>query len=140
MFWTELTACGGSCSRLEWFLRWRAESAQVIDGDPSLGPAPTASPPRSRTQQEVPKRVRTSVQGASRRRRASRRATSVQALAGGDDHRLDGGGHLVGDFDHDHVRPGVADRLLEVDLAPVDSNAASVADRVGDVLGGDRAE
>ena len=57
-----------------------------------------------------------------------------------DDHRLDGRHHAVLDLDDDHVRADVADRLLEVDLALVDLDPARVADRVGDVLGGDRAE
>ena len=57
-----------------------------------------------------------------------------------DDHRLDGRGDAVLDLDDDHVRADVPDRLLEVDLAPVDLDAARLADRVGDVLRGDRAE
>src|SRR3954470_2858480 len=57
-----------------------------------------------------------------------------------DDERLDGRRHAVGDLDDDHVGADVLDRLLEVDLPAVDLQAAGVADRVGDVLGGDRAE
>ncbi len=57
-----------------------------------------------------------------------------------DDHRLDGRVHALVDLDDDHVRADVADRLLELDLAAVDSDSAGLADRVGDVLRGDRAE
>ena len=67
-------------------------------------------------------------------RRASRRLLLL------DDHRLDGRRDAVLDLDDDHVGPDVLDRLLEVDLAAVDLDAAGVLDRVGDVLVGDRAE
>src|SRR4051812_40811301 len=57
-----------------------------------------------------------------------------------DHQRLDGRRHAVGDLHDDHVGADVLDRLLEVDLPAVDLQAAGIADRVGDVLGRDRAE
>ena len=44
-----------------------------------------------------------------------------------DDHRLDRRGDAVVDLDDHHVGADVADRLLEVDLAAVDRDAAGVA-------------
>src|SRR5579871_2519337 len=60
--------------------------------------------------------------------------------SGGDDHGLDGRGDLVGHLDYDHVGPDVPDRLVEMDLAPVDPDPACFADRIRDVLGRHRAE
>src|SRR3954469_303840 len=57
-----------------------------------------------------------------------------------DDDRLDGRRDVVGDLHDDHVRADVLDRLVEVDLPAVELQAAGVADRIGDVLGGDRPE
>src|SRR3954453_7440884 len=57
-----------------------------------------------------------------------------------DDDRLDGRRDVVGDLHDDHVGADVLDRLLEVDLPAVELEPAGVADRVGDVLRGDRAE
>src|SRR4051794_13759146 len=57
-----------------------------------------------------------------------------------DDHRLDGRGDAVLDLDVDHAGADRADRLLEVDLAAIDLDAASLLDRVDDVLRRDRAE
>src|SRR4051812_38257079 len=57
-----------------------------------------------------------------------------------DDHGLDGRDDAVLDLDLDHARPDGADRLLEVDLAAVDRDAAGLLDRVDDVLRRDRAE
>src|SRR4051794_3873913 len=57
-----------------------------------------------------------------------------------DDHRLDGRGDAVLDLDVDHAGADRADRLLEVDLAAVDLDAAGLLDRVDDVLRGDRTE
>ena len=72
---------------------------------------------------------------AARRRRARRFVRSAcAALLLLDDHRLDGRGDAVGDLDDDHVGADVLDRLVEVDLAAVDRDAAGLLDRVGDVL------
>src|SRR6185295_14277624 len=57
-----------------------------------------------------------------------------------DDHRLDGRGDAVLDLDVDHAGADRADRLLEVDLAAIDLDAAGLLDRVDDVLRRDRAE
>src|SRR4051812_2675371 len=57
-----------------------------------------------------------------------------------DGHGLDGRDDAVLDLDLDHARPDGADRLLEVDLAAVDRDAAGLLDRVDDVLRRDRAE
>src|SRR5436305_925335 len=57
----------------------------------------------------------------------------------GDD-GLDGRLDARGDLDGDHVRADGLDRLVEVDVPAVDPQAARLVDRVGDVLGGDRAE
>ena len=43
-----------------------------------------------------------------------------------DDHRLDGRDDAVGDLDLDHVGPDGADRLVEVDLAAVELEAAGL--------------
>src|SRR5689334_3236782 len=51
-----------------------------------------------------------------------------------DDHRLDGRGDAVLDLDVDHPGADRADRLLEVDLAAIDLDAAGLLDRVDDVL------
>ena len=48
--------------------------------------------------------------------------------------------HAVADLDRDHAGADRLDRLLEVDLAAVDVDAAGLLDRVDDVLRGDRAE
>ena len=92
---------------------------------------------------QVPQREALSSEPRVRGRRITaltRAGEGAAAALRGDDHGLDGRGHVVGDLDDDHVGPGVADRVLEVDLAAVDADAARVADRVGDVLRGDRAE
>ena len=60
-------------------------------------------------------------------------------LAGRDD-GLDGRGDAIVHLDRDHVGSRVADRLLQVDLATVEPQAAGLADRVDDLLSGDRAE
>src|SRR4051794_17721596 len=57
-----------------------------------------------------------------------------------DDHRLDGRGDAVLDLDVDHAGADRADRLLEVDLAAIDRDAAGLLDRIDDVLRRDRAE
>src|SRR4051812_31072618 len=54
--------------------------------------------------------------------------------------RLDLSRDALVHLDRDHVRPGRADRILELDLAPVELQAARLLDRVDDVLRGDRAE
>ena len=46
----------------------------------------------------------------------------------------------VGDLDDDHAGADGLDRLVEVDVAAVDRDAARLLDGVGDVLRGDRAE
>ena len=48
--------------------------------------------------------------------------------------------HAVDDLDDDHVGADVLDRLRQVHVAFVDLQPARFADRVGDVLRGDRAE
>src|SRR5688500_18042234 len=57
-----------------------------------------------------------------------------------DDHRLDARDDAVGDLDLDHARAHGLDRLLEVDLAAIDADAAGLLDRLDDVLRGHRAE
>ena len=64
----------------------------------------------------------------------SRRAPSERGRVLLDHHGLDVGEHAVADLDGDHAGAGRADRLLEVDLAPVDLEAAGLLDRVDDVL------
>src|SRR5687768_5094806 len=66
-------------------------------------------------------------------------ATASRASARGDD-GLDLRRDAVLDFDGDHVRAGGLDRLVEVDAALVDLQAAGLLDRVHDVLRRDRAE
>src|SRR5688500_10538253 len=66
-------------------------------------------------------------------------ATASRASARGDD-GLDLGGHAVVDLDGDHVRAGGLDRLVEVDAALVDLEAAGLLDRVDDVLRRDGSE
>src|SRR3954454_24317188 len=74
-------------------------------------------------------------------------ATATQAtswpgtgsLAGRHD-RLDLRGHALVHLDRDHVRAGGPDRVLELDLALVELEAARLLDRVDDVLRGDGAE
>src|SRR3954467_14700255 len=54
-------------------------------------------------------------------------------LGRGDD-RLDLRCDAVVHFHRDHVGPGVADRLLELDLAAIELHAARLLDRIDDVL------
>src|SRR3954471_8712927 len=58
--------------------------------------------------------------------------------------RRDDGLDLSGDslvhLDRDHVRPGRADRIVELDLPLVELQAARLLDRLDDVLRRDRAE
>src|SRR3954471_17906084 len=54
--------------------------------------------------------------------------------------RLDLSGDALVHLDRDHVRPGRADRGLELDLPPVELQPARLLDRVDDVLRRDRAE
>jgi hypothetical protein len=61
-------------------------------------------------------------------------------LAVFDHHGLDRGDHAVRHLDLHLVGPDALDRVVEVDLAAVDPDAAGLADRLRDVLGGDRAE
>jgi hypothetical protein len=68
------------------------------------------------------------------------RGASRKELLLFDDHRLDGRGDVVGDLDDHHARPDGLDRLVEVDLALVELDAAGLADRIDDVLRGDGAE
>src|SRR4051812_2143450 len=57
----------------------------------------------------------------------------------GDD-RLDLSRDALVHLDRDHVRPGRADRILELDLPLVELQAARLLDRLDDVLRGDRPE
>src|SRR3954452_8686449 len=62
------------------------------------------------------------------------------AASSGRDDRLDLRGHALVHLDRDHVRAGGPDRVLELDLALVELEAARLLDRVDDVLRGDGAE
>src|SRR4051794_27643002 len=64
---------------------------------------------------------------------------AVPALAGGHD-GLDGRGDTIVHLDRDHVRSRGLDRLVELDLAAVELQSASLADGIDDLLRGDRAE
>src|SRR5436190_7746265 len=55
-----------------------------------------------------------------------------------DDHRFHVGRGALGELDLDQVGADVTDRLLELDLALVDLQAARVADRIGNLGGRDR--
>src|ERR687894_2470421 len=70
----------------------------------------------------------------------SARAASGRGLLALDDHRLHRGGDALGDLHDDDVGADVLDRLVDVDLAPVDLDPARLFDRVGDVLVGHPAE
>src|SRR4051812_23381801 len=85
---------------------------------------------------------RTSALTTKRRlsRRFDRRLRGALALLLLDHHGLDGRDDAVLDLDLDHARSDGADRLLEVDLATVDRDAARFLDRVHDVLRRDGAE
>src|SRR5438045_8590269 len=61
---------------------------------------------------------------------AAANADRSGALVRRDDHGLHRRGHLVCDLDDDHVGACMADRLLEVDLAPVDLDPARVPARL----------
>src|SRR5436309_2396783 len=67
------------------------------------------------------------------------KAWEIAGLAGGHD-GLDGRGDTVVHLDRDHVRSRGLDRLLELDLAAVQLQSASLADGIDDLLRGDRAE
>jgi hypothetical protein len=56
------------------------------------------------------------------------------------DDRLDRGSRAVGQLDLDHEGAEFAQRLVEFDFAFVDSQVASLAQRVGDLLRPDRSE
>src|SRR3954451_15980737 len=60
--------------------------------------------------------------------------------SGSRNNRLDLSGDSLVHLDRDHVRPGRADRILELALPPVELQAARLLDRLDDVLRRDRAE
>src|SRR4051794_561486 len=116
---------------------WPARTA------PAPPRATVASPTVARSERAQPKRVRAL---ARRVRRVGRRGEPMapQPNARGSaflgDDRLHRGDGAVGKLDLDHVGADLAQGLLETDLTAVDTQIASVADRVGDLLGADRAE
>src|SRR3954471_17279152 len=65
--------------------------------------------------------------------------TGREEPSGWGDDRLDLSRDALVHLDRDHVRPGRADRGLELDLPPVELQAARLLDRVDDVLRRDRA-
>src|SRR5829696_6050278 len=119
--------CGGAVAVSP--LRWSAIAIPAIESRSGIGGFGARARKLLRLSAEL-----------LRRASVARASLDLAALLLFDDHRLDGRGDVVGDLDDDHARADGADRLVEVDLAAIDADAARLADGVDDVLRRDGAE
>src|SRR3954447_22491001 len=115
-----------------WGELWPLVRSGALIGRPSLGPGPVAQTRPSGPTLLRPQNCREAVTELAR--------GAAARLLLLDDHRLDGRRDAGRDLDDDHPRADGLDRLVEVDVAPVDRDAAGVVDRIGDVLRRDRSE